>query len=122
MKILVIEDNPNVRTTIIRLLRRMYDADVCWAETADAAIEHLKTAICSRPFDLIISDYTLLDGQTGADVLDWIRMNASQVEDRFMFFTSNDIAKKLHRNFVEKPCDATTLRTAIDSVLNSARS
>lgn len=122
MKILLIEDDATIRRAVTRLLRRMFDgALIQAAESADEAIDLIKEATLDRPFDLVISDFNLLGGPTGGDVLEWIREHATYLEPRFVFLTDNETAKAMHKNYVEKPCEAATLRTAIETALNEAR-
>ena len=123
MKILVIEDAANIRRVVIRLLRQMFDGALIDAtETADEAIDLIKVATLNTPYDFVISDFNLVGVRTGGDVLEWIRNHASYLEPRFLFLTSDDSAAKLHKYYVEKPCDSATLRTAIETVLNESRS
>lgn len=123
MKVLVIEDNITVRRMIIRLLRRMFDdARVEAAAYADEAITLIMTSTLDRPYDLVISDFNLLGGRTGGDVLAWVREHASYLEPRFLFFTSDDRAAKLHKNYVEKSHDTTELRMTIETMLNKSQS
>jgi CheY-like chemotaxis protein len=89
VKALVIEDDELVRRSIIRMLRRWYDIEVeelRIAETADEAISLLRDSELERGFDLVVSDYTLRGSKTGLDVLQWIRVYVSRLEDRFVFF------------------------------------
>jgi len=121
MKALIVEDDASIRRAIIRTLRRMFDGiHICAAESADEAIDYLREAVLDRPFDLIISDWDLLGGQTGGDVLEWIREHASQLEPRFMFLSGNEAIQNQRVRFIEKPCDTATLKAAIEATLHQS--
>lgn len=123
MKILYIEDDANLRRAILRGLHRMYDdALIKITDNSDDAIQMIQEATLDKPYDLVISDFNLLGHGTGGDILEWIKEHASYLEPRFLFLTSDMRASEMHYNFVEKPCDSSTLRTAIETVLNNARS
>jgi CheY-like chemotaxis protein len=118
VKALIIDDDASVRRTLIGLLRRMFDEVDPWAaESADEAIAFLRDSMLEKPFDLVICDYNLLGTRTGGDVLEWIQQHASYLEARFMFLTSDDTAKALHPRYLEKPCDVSTLRAAIEATV-----
>lgn len=123
MKILVIEDDASIRRFVIGLLRRMFaGAAIEATEFADEAIALIKAATLDRPYDFVISDYNLVGLRTGGDVLEWIKDHASYLEPRFLFFSSDEKAAALHKHYIEKPCDTTALRAAIELVLNESRS
>jgi DNA-binding response OmpR family regulator len=114
MKVLIVEDDVPIRRIIIRTLRSMFDVIDPWAaESADEAIDHLRASMLERPFDLVICDWDLRDGQIGKTVLEWIRVHASQLEPRFLFHSSNDAASRQRVPFVEKSSNLVLLRAAI---------
>lgn len=118
MKVLLVEDDTNMRRLLIRLLRRMFDdVHVCVAESVDEAIDYLREAVLDRPFSLIISDWDLLGSRKGGEVLEWIREHASQLEPRFMFLSGNEAIQNQSVRFIEKPCDTAALKAAIEATL-----
>lgn len=118
MKVLIVEDDAQLRRVLIRLMRHMFDDIDPWAaESADQAIEYLREAALDRPFDLVISDFNLLGTRTGGDIIEWIRDHASYLENRFLFLSSDERAKKFHRNWLPKPAEAADLRAAIQVTL-----
>jgi DNA-binding response OmpR family regulator len=120
MKILVIEDEPNLRRTIMRMLRRMFgEVDMHGVDNADEAINQLRDAMLDKPFDLVLSDFNLVGPRTGGDVLEWIHTHASYLVDRFVFLTSDDRARQLHPRYLEKPCEPDVLRALIEATISS---
>lgn len=114
MKVLIVEDDAPIRRVIIRVLRGMFpELDPWAAESADEAIDHLRSSMLERSFDLVICDWDLLGGQIGKTVLEWIRVHASQLEPRFLFHSANDAASRQRVPYVEKSSDLTLLRAAI---------
>lgn len=118
MKVLHVEDHPEVQRVVFRLLKRSFDKLDPWvADRADLAIEYLRDAELTAPFDLVICDWDLNGRENGKAVLNWIRLYCSRLETKFLFFTANDAAAHQGVAFVEKPSDTETLRTAIEALL-----
>jgi CheY-like chemotaxis protein len=115
MRVLVIEDNANLRKAMIGVLRRAFPGvDVLAAESADEAIGLLQESACEGPpFDLVLSDYNLLGWRTGGDVLDWIQAHLSYLEKRFVFLSSDDAIQLRGVPFFDKPCDLDELRATL---------
>lgn len=106
MKVLIIEDDALVHRALSRLIKRTFrDADVWVADNGRLAMAYL-----SEPYDLIISDYDLSGDITGGDVLAWLRAHHPEMVARFLFLTSNPIAKALHDRVLPKPSPADDLR------------
>ncbi len=63
-KVLVVEDEPGVRTAM-RMLLKIEGFDVTAVATAGEAIKLLR----SEPFDLLVTDYHLEEGRTGTQVI-----------------------------------------------------
>ena len=114
LRALVIEDERPIRALLSRLLsRRDYQV------TEAASCAEAKAAIASQPFDLVLCDVRLGDGN-GAEILREIRRTQPNVHRRFVFVTG-DIAAlaDTEREFGElavltKPFTATDL----DRLLN----
>lgn len=120
MKVLIVEDNEQIQRTLGRLLRRQFgDVDLCIADNADLAIEHLTASVLDREFDLVISDWNLVGPRTGGDVLHWIGEHASHLAKRFLFVSSDDAAQGHGVPWLDKGGDITELRTTIQHVLDA---
>jgi CheY-like chemotaxis protein len=116
MKILIVEDDVNIRRSLIRLLRRMFDEIDPWATGyADEAVTFLRDAMLDKAFDLVICDWNLAGAQTGGHVLEWIREHASYLEARFLFLSANEASQKLGVRWVDKVSDVPVLRAAIQA-------
>lgn len=114
MNILIIEDERLIQEGYRRMLTGMFDdpPTVRITDNADVAIGELTLL----DYDLIISDYDLV-GSTGGDVLDWIKVNAPHLVERFIFITGNSTAEQLHHRVLRKPAERSEIREAIGSIL-----
>lgn len=118
MKVLIVEDEAQLRKIIITVLRRMFpDIDPWAAESVDEAIDHLKQSVLERQFDLVICDWDLLGTRKGGEVLEWIREHASHLERRFMFFSGNEAAQSCNARWLEKPAEISVLKATIAAVV-----
>lgn len=99
MRILVVEDDSQLRTLYKRFLKR-HDAVV--VDTAEEAIGYL----ANEKFDFIVSDYDLRPGMmNGGDFFDWVKMFKPELIEKFIFCSGNDKCQKLHNRVLEKPFD-----------------
>ena len=116
-RVLFVDDDPNVLEGLKRTLHPMSKV---WAlefvTSADAAI----TLLRSNPVDIIVSDMKMakMDGaallrQVNAEYPDIVRMILSGLADQDSILTS---VGTIHQ-FLEKPCDASTLKTALTRVI-----
>jgi DNA-binding response OmpR family regulator len=118
VKVLHVEDHPDVQRAVFRVLKRTFDQLDPWvADRADLAIEYLRDAELTAPCDLVICDWDLNGKETGKAVLTWIREHCSRLESKFLFFTANDAGAHQGVAYLEKPSDTETLRTAIMALL-----
>lgn len=118
VRLLYVEDEAMVRTPVIRTLRRLFgDLDIKVAESADEAIALLREGMTDHAYDVVLSDYNLLGGQTGGDILAWVKTHASYLEARFLFLSGNPVVYKLHPHVLDKPCTSAELRAAIETLL-----
>lgn len=116
MRVLFIEDNENVRRTLLGVLRRtLPGATFDTAESADEAIERLKDSACTGPsYDLVISDYNLVGVCTGGDVLTWIQEHLSYLVSRFVFLTSQtDAVRDRGVPYFDKPFDVSAFKQTL---------
>lgn len=119
VKILIIEDDRNVRLTLGRLVRHMLgDIELKMAETSHEAIDHLKTSVLEGQFNLVISDFDLLGGTTGAEVLEWVREHVPHLEARFLFLSGSEEAARHGVRCLVKPSDPQTIRSTLSEMLN----
>lgn len=119
LRILYVEDDANLRKTVIRMFRRFFaDVDVKLAESVDEAIDHLKTSTSTAMFDLVVSDYDLLGTRKGSELLAWIRVHMSYLEPRFVFLSGNEAAGKHGVLWLEKPCESSVLHAALNERLS----
>jgi CheY-like chemotaxis protein len=92
IRILWVEDNENLVSTMKRLLRKLFPGRDVKLERADTSTLAIRL-LTSESYHYIISDYMLADG-TGVDVLSWIRAQAPLLKNRFCFLTSHDVSER----------------------------
>ncbi len=114
LRILVVEDHPSMLRILARVIPEM-GHQVCTAATIEAALE----AAQREPFDLLISDLRLPDG----DGCDLVRQLRGQPGLRAIALSGTgreeDVRRSLEAGFVEhltKPVDLETLEAAIQRV------
>lgn len=114
MRILLVEDQLLVARAVTRALARLEPApEIVHLMSAPSACEHLiaSTDGTVARFDIVLSDYDLGKGGTGADVLAFVRELA--VKPQFLFISSNDAIKDLGVPYLEKPSSASQIREAV---------
>jgi signal transduction histidine kinase len=126
LKVLVVDDEPGIRSGIQRILRNFrvgypfmdedFDFEVIEAETGEKAIE----IIDSLPMDIILLD-NKLPGMDGIGVLDYIRKK--EYDAQVMMITSYaslDLAIKATNNgaynFMPKPFTPDELKSSIEGI------
>ncbi len=126
LKVLVVDDEPGIRSGIVRILKNFavsypfmeedFDFDLVEAETGEMAIE----IIDSQKIDIILLD-NQLPGINGIEVLEYIKK--IQYDALVMMITSYaslDLAVKATNNgaynFVPKPFTPQELKTAVESI------
>lgn len=114
LKVLHIEDNIGIRGAFRRMLR---EHQVVPAENYDTAI---KVLLSGEHFDVIISDYDLGGGNTGGDVLSWLRLNQPEMVKRFMFASANPNIEDIHPMYVYKPCDSKQVFQVINQMMGAS--
>ena len=117
MRILHLDDDRSILRAIERQLRGLaavggfsqllLPAIVDGATDLTAAIGLIQV----NQYDLVISDYDLGQGTTGADLLAWVKVNRPDL--RFMFLSANAAVHTLGVPFAEKPCTKQELVAAI---------
>jgi two-component system chemotaxis response regulator CheY len=86
MRVLVVEDDPVTRRSIVGLLRRLCIADVIEAADGEEALDHLKGM---TDIDLTLVDW-MLPGTSGIDVVRAARANRSHKGMRIMMVTGQN--------------------------------
>jgi len=83
-------------------------------DNADDAI----LLLAAQEYTLVVSDYDLANGTNGGQVLEWIKVNDTDLLDHFVFLSgNNDVPKTLHWNVVDKTASMDELRTAFHAFL-----
>ena len=113
LKVLLVEDNPQVRDFAAKLLEDMH-CDVTTAEEGGEAIGLLRTG----QFDLVFSD-VVMPGVGGLELANQIEAERQNVPVLLATGYSDELLSGNANNFtvVPKPYDATSLRNSIASVL-----
>ncbi len=126
LKVLVVDDEPGIRSGINRILRNYtfgypfmdedFSFELSEADTGEKALDILK----EKKVDIILLD-NKLPGMDGIEVLEYI--NKNQIDVTVMMITSYaslDLAVKATNNgaynFVPKPFTPDELRTAMESI------
>jgi len=119
-KILVIEDDANIRESLVELLE-MKSFDLISAENG---IDGLKLAQDNLP-DLIVCD-VMMPGMNGYEVVEAIRKDSRMKNLPFIFLSAKameadiDYGKKLGANsYLTKPFRAQDLFSVVDELLNN---
>ena len=75
MKVLILEDDPQIASGLVHLLRHLGHQGIA-VRTLEEAIAALG---CDEPFGAAIADRGLRDGEDGADLISWLRKHQPQV-------------------------------------------
>ena len=117
--IVVVDDEASIRAAMTDVLVR-WGHTVVTAGSGQEAIERLAT--CSRPPDLIISDFRLRDTETGLDVIEALRIEFNEKIPAILI-TGDTAAERLaeaHATgllLLHKPVSNGRLRAAITNTL-----
>jgi two-component SAPR family response regulator len=107
VRVLHVDDDETITRAVARVLRKA-GYHVVSVHTADEAIVQLSFAI---EFDVVVSDFDLKSGGTGAEVL----LAAGTVP--FMFLCSDERADAFGVPRLDKPASATAIREAVSALL-----
>lgn len=111
--LLYVEDDMNLARVQLRIFRTHYSEFIVHhADTAAAAIY----ALCSQPFDVVLSDYNLADGN-GGEILAYIQREKPMLAARFVYL-SDDPACASHVHWLEKPVAMDDLSRKLHEVLS----
>jgi DNA-binding NtrC family response regulator len=107
MKILIAEDDPDLQVTYGRIFG---DYDLTIVDNAELAIE---TLIYCGEYDVVVSDFELAGGSTGAQIYSWAKTHKPAL--KFIFVTGNPHARRPGVPCFLKPFSINELRKAVES-------
>jgi CheY-like chemotaxis protein len=118
---MLVDDEPQVASTMERLLRRDYDITV--ALCGKDALEHITRGV---RFDAIVSD-VMMPNMTGIEFLDELRRVAPDQAERLIFLSGGVFTAQargqldnLGAVLLEKPVTAKELRASVTRIANEA--
>jgi PAS domain S-box-containing protein len=119
-RILVVEDNPDVREVTIQRLENL-GYHILARESGPAAVELLKN---DQAFDLVFSDIMMTGGMSGYDLAEWIGVNLPSMKVLLTSGFSNEVAKratgaKHEFKILRKPYAIADLAYALQEVFES---
>ncbi len=114
-RILVVDDERAMRTTLAALLSDRYDV-----VTADSGASAIGTLKGDRAFDAVLCDLMMPD-VSGVDVYAWMQAEAPALARRVVFMTggaftprARDLLERVPNRHVEKPFELTELSAALE--------
>lgn len=121
-KILVIDDEPMLRSAYRRMLRPRFEVYV--ADSGASALQRIEEF---PDFDVVICDFQMPD-MNGKKVYESICKIAAASADRVLFCTggaidsySSNFLQSIGNLVLEKPCTCQQLLSAVDSVIQRSR-
>jgi len=121
-KIMIVDDDPDIRISIKQALEYYYsDYNVICVESGSMCYEMLRNNVIP---DLILLDI-MMPGMSGWMLSDRLRENSSWKDIPIVFLTartdkfSEEIGRKLCKDYIKKPFDIEDLKKRIDKVLKN---
>lgn len=118
-RVLVIDDEPALRTTLEMLLRRQYDVTSC-----GGGHEALQRVADDPPYDVILCDLVMQE-MSGVDLYLALRAAHPELLPRIVFLTGGVFAPEMQafldsipNPVLEKPFDVDVLRAAIARIVS----
>lgn len=118
---MVVEDYEGMRMLICRCLTDLGFTSIRLKANADEAL----AALCSEPFDLVISDYQLGDAD-GLQLLKSVRDNPVTSGTKFIMLTGSDDREVLKKamelgvnEYLTKPVEPRSLKESINRALSA---
>jgi CheY-like chemotaxis protein len=118
-RILVVDDEPKIGSTLKRVFRREHDLVV--AESGAGGMSILEK---DTNFDLILCDVMMPD-VSGIDIYEWLNERSPELARRIVFITggaftprARDFIDKVPNLHVEKPFDPKNLRSLVRDLLS----
>jgi two-component system chemotaxis response regulator CheY len=90
LSVLVVDDEPAIRSLMQTMLRRMRVKHVVEAEDAESGLRHFAAA--DRPFDLVVCDWNM-PGLSGIEL--WKRVRESNPNQPFLMVTGRNDATSI---------------------------
>lgn len=87
-RVLVVDDDEDVRESIVRLLRRRFDA--IGVDSAEAALAYLTNEVV----DAVVSDFDMPGGKNGVELYQLVERDFPALADRFILHTGSPEAVK----------------------------
>jgi DNA-binding NtrC family response regulator len=114
--VLVVDDQPSVRIVLSRLLT-MYGC----ASREATCLRDVMAVTEREPIDAFLLDLTLTDGESGLDVLTWLRMQPTHKRTPVLIFTGQAALPRSQETFIRRHGASVvyktdTLRLAVESV------
>jgi DNA-binding NtrC family response regulator len=114
--VLVVDDQPSVRIVLGRLLT-MYGC----ASRQATCLQDVMTVTEREPIDAFLLDLTLAEGESGLDVLTWLRMQPKHKSTPVLVFTGQAVLPPSQEAFIRRHgagilYKTDTLRLAVESV------
>jgi len=108
LRILVVEDDPDVRRVVCNLLEHR-GAHVVACACAEDALSVAATGV----FDVVLSD-VMMEGMGGRGLFDWLETRRPDLSARFVFMTAEphavrELAMRAKRPLLEKPFSTRSL-------------
>ncbi|MBL9120953.1 MAG: response regulator [Phycisphaerae bacterium] len=121
--VLVVEDDPTLRTMLVRILERSGHVVVA-ADAAETAYERLVEAVPSV-IECVVTDYRM-PGESGLDLIASVRRSDPTVASILMTADGEQriVADSMRAgafDFLEKPIDARRLCAAVDAAIQQTR-
>lgn len=110
MRILLVEDDPQLQAITPRMIRRIFPA--AKVEVVDSTADAMVAIVREEPA-LIVSDFDLGPGPDGGVLLCWLRIQLPHLLDRFVFLSGNATALEMHHRAIAKPFTLSELRAAL---------
>jgi signal transduction histidine kinase/CheY-like chemotaxis protein len=124
-RVLVMDDEPAIRTLAARLLKRMgYDVETA-ADGAAAIDAFIEARHAGRPFDLVMMDLTVPGAMGGVEAIERLRAIDPQVRALVSSgYADSDVMSRYEaygfRGIVSKPFVLPDLKQAVDRVFQAA--
>jgi len=120
-RILVVDDEPGIRTAIVRMLRNHEVVQVSSGEDAQSLLE------TDHTFDLILCDL-MMSQMSGMDLHKWLLTRNQILSDRMVFITGGAFTPKAREYLntvalqtIEKPFDVEKVRKLVDKRVLAAQ-
>lgn len=122
-RVLVVDDEIAVGRTLSLVLEPEYEVTV--AESAEQALDAIRSAEAGGGFDAVICDL-LMPGMTGIELFEIISREFAALAPRFIFMSGGlslteprNFSSRVSNRIIEKPFDLSQIRTALREIVTS---